>query len=106
MSQVRQMKYADVNISAAGDSTIIAAVTGAPIRIWQVWLEASGGANVIIPKDGSTAINAGGVSLVQYGTITFQYTGQPWWDVTISNAFKLNLSNATAVVGGIQYTYG
>jgi hypothetical protein len=106
MSQVVSAKHADISIASSGDNTVIAAISGKSIKVHQIWLTAVGGAVNLIFKDGaSTSLNATAVPLTAAGSsMTFQYTGEPWWLTSPGNAFIINLSGAVSVTGRIYYT--
>jgi hypothetical protein len=104
--ELNRMVAVDINIAASGDTTLIAGVTGSPIRVYQIVLVANAAVNVIF-KDGSTAFNAFAIPLTAQGTnITLPYSGVAWWSTSNSNAFKINLSGSVQITGRAYYTVG
>lgn len=111
MAQQRNCYVLQVSDSASGDTTLVAAqaassdgIPAMPIKVWQMDLVASGGANTLTFKSGSTATSV--IGLTSNGAVTFQQTDQPWVEAKPGSALVLNLSAATAVVGTIYYTLG
>jgi hypothetical protein len=106
MSQFLNCKQADISISASGDNTVVAAVSGRPIKVHQIFLVANAAVNVKFKDGASSDLNATAINLSSGGAITLQYTGQPWWVTTVGNAFIINLSGAVACTGRVYYTEG
>src|SRR5208282_2843981 len=107
MSSTRNPKAIDVNISSSGDNTVIAAGdSNSPVRVWQLNLQATGGANNLIFKKNTTAFNSGAFVLLNNGNLFLADTGSCWFDVPAGQALVINLSAATAVIGQIYYTTG
>jgi len=106
MSNVRNCYVADVNISSSGDNTIVAADSSAPVRVWKISLQATGGQNNVIFKKGSTAFNASAYVIPSNSTFFEQDDGVAVFDCPINSAFVINLSAATEVMGQVYYTKG
>lgn len=96
-------KTADINDAASGDNTIVAAVTGKRIKVYAVFLNATGTVNCKWKDGASTDLT---------GDMNFQaregYTGDvdpPAFLLATSagNALVLNLSAAVAVDGWVAY---
>jgi hypothetical protein len=106
MSQIQNMRIADVNIAASGDNSVITAVAGQPIRIWQLFLFAAGAVNVKFTT-ATTPLNASAIPLTGAGSsIFFNYTGQEWFRSVIGQGFGINLSAAVQITGQVYYTLG
>lgn len=106
MSQLGNMKVADIIAAASGDNTAIAAVSGTIIRVWQIAYIANAAVNTIF-KHGTTAFNANAWPLTAQGSaIVFDYTGQPWFSTLPGEAFVINLSGNVQTFGQIYYTLG
>lgn len=104
MSEIQNMKSADINFAASGDNTLIAAVTASTVRVWQIFLVANAAVNVIF-KHGATAFNAFAVPLTAQGAaIVLDYSGQAWFEGLPAEAFVVNLSGAVQVTGRVYYT--
>jgi len=96
--------------AAGGDVAAIAAVTGAPLKIWRILLtNAVATAQALIFKDGATALTGaialpssiGGLLSLDAGA-----SSEPLFTITAGNAFNINEAAATSVTGYIQYTLG
>jgi hypothetical protein len=92
---------AAINFSSSGDNTIIAADTVNRIIIHRIWLVVGGATNITF-KDNLPSPAA--VPLGQYGGITFDATGEPWFITNTNTAFIINSSSAVQVSGEVYYT--
>jgi hypothetical protein len=101
-----QVKSAAVSVSAAGDNTIVAAVTGKLISVVALLLENGvATAQTVVVKDGANLLtgalplNTAGVPLFLDEKSDFEYfsTSNP------ANNLVLNLSAATLVTGTVWY---
>jgi len=105
---MRSLYEADINISTAADNSIVADTTGAAIRVWGIWLVASGGANNLKFGNGASSpsyFNAGAMNLAANGSLFFPIQEcSAWFTTTKGNGFSINLSAATSVVGRLYYT--
>jgi hypothetical protein len=110
MSQFINCKQADISISSSGDNTVVTAVSNRPIKVHQIFLVANGAVNVKFGNGDATQsptyFNATAINLSSGGSITLQYTGQPWWVTTVGNGFSINLSGAVACTGRVYYQEG
>ena len=79
MSQIVKANISVINAASSGDNTIVAAVAGRPILVWQIAFTAAGAVNYIF-KDGTAGTaQSGAYILTAAGSATtFQYTGIPW----------------------------
>lgn len=92
---------ARINISSSGDNTIIAAPTGLGqyLEIDHIDFLASGGANTVTLKDGSTVISDYDLLVAQGYTLDFNNVDRNKVVLSVNQAFILNLSAATKVQG-------
>lgn len=95
-----------VNVTASGDTAVIAASPSKRLFVWQWFFVNSHGSqdeNVTI-KEGATAIS--GAYLLNHagGAHTAPCTGTPWSVVPKGSAFTLNLSASGSVQGTVYYT--
>lgn len=104
MSQIDNMREGDINFAASGDNTLIAAVAGAKVRMWQILLIANAAVNVIF-KHGATAFNGFAIPFVAQGsTLVLDHTGQPWLTTLPGEALVVNSSGAVQLTGRVYYT--
>jgi hypothetical protein len=107
MSQIQKCNVAVINASSSGDNTIITAVAGQPIFVWQISFTAAGAVNVIFKNGTAGTAQSGAYILTTNGSsLTFQYTGVPWSWATPGNNWVINLSGAVAITGQAFYTIG
>lgn len=106
MSQIQAFKTAAITGTGTGDNTIVAAVTGRPIKVWKIWFTAAAAVNVIF-KDGASTSLSGATVLPSAGSLfTLAYDGSPHWVTSPGNAFIINSSGAVALTGEVYYTEG
>ena len=89
-----------INFNTTGDNTIIAADASNRIVIHRLWLVVAGATNLTF-KDNLPSPAA--VPLGQFGGITFDATGEPWFCTDKNSAFIINQSGAVQVSGCIYY---
>jgi hypothetical protein len=91
---------------ASGDNTLIAGgQLGAgigSIRVWQIEL-ASGAAETIIPKSGTTAI-PGELIFGAAGGLILNATGVPWMECLPGQSLVWNLGTGGTLVGTIWFS--
>lgn len=106
MSQIQAFKTAAITGTGTGDNTIVAAVTGRPIKVWKIFFTAAGAVNVTF-KDGASTSISGAVQLTAAGSsFSLGYDGAPWFTTSTGNAFIINESGAVALSGTVYYTEG
>lgn len=114
MSQSRNCYVADINTATSGDNTLVAAVAASsdgipamPIKVWKILVDASGGANNLIFKSGSTALNATALGLAANQFFQVETDGNdPYFAAKPGEALVVNLSAATRITGQLYYTLG
>jgi hypothetical protein len=104
MSQIQQFTTAVVSAAASGDNTIIAAVTGAPIKVWKIAFTTAAAVNVVF-KTGTTALS-GAYVFGGNGSLVLYYDGSPHYIALPGSAFVINLSGAVGIAGTVWYTVG
>jgi len=92
------------NGGASGDTTAVAAAAGKATRLYRLLLVVSGATNITI-KDGSTALT-GAMPIAANGSITLDFSGEPWFVGSNNTNFIVNSSNAVNVEGSVWYTQG
>lgn len=104
MSIQSEVQYAVVAAATAGDNTLVAAVTGKRIRVVQLVLVASGGANSVRLESaaGGTALT-GVMDLVADGQLVLSHNPAGWCQTVAAELLNLELSAATSVAGVLGY---
>jgi hypothetical protein len=99
-----EVQYAAVAAAAAGDNTLVAAVTGKRIRVLALALVASGGANSarLESAAGGTALT-GVMDIGDNGQLVLPYNPAGWCQTVAAELLNLELSAATAVAGALAY---
>lgn len=92
---------APITFASSGNNTLIALSATKRIMVHRLWLVVAG-ATALTFKNGSTELS-GAVPMLSNGGMTFDITGEPWFEVDIGNAFILNSSNAVQVSGSVYY---
>jgi hypothetical protein len=96
--------YAAVDVAAAGDNTLVAAVAGKRIRVLALHLTASGGANTIrLESAASGTALTGQMDLAADGQLNLPYNPAGWCQTVAAELLNLELSAATSVDGAITY---
>lgn len=99
------IQEADINLSASGDNTLIAALANAPIKIYQIFIVANAAVNITFKDGAATNFNAFAIPLTAQGSsLTRDYTSIPHWVTTAGNAFIVNLSGAVQITGRVYFT--
>jgi hypothetical protein len=99
-----EVQYAVVAATTGGDNTLVLAVTGKRIRVVQLVLVASGGANSVRLESGASGTaHTGVMDLVSDGQLTLPYSPAGWCQTAASALLNLELSAGTAVGGLIGY---
>lgn len=93
-----------INVSASGQSALIAAVAQPPqfFNIYKLFLVVATATNIKF-QDGNTDLCAA-MSLAANGAITLDLDGTPWFTTSIGNAFNINSSAAVQISGTLYYT--
>jgi hypothetical protein len=94
---------APINVSAAGDTQLLAGTTGQTIRLWKVFLTAEGGDVAIKFRDGTTDLHPA-ITIKKNGSFVLDLDAEPWFVTSAGNALQLNLSVAAQVSGRWYYT--
>ncbi|MCI0440484.1 MAG: hypothetical protein L0177_15335 [Chloroflexi bacterium] len=89
------------NVSALGDSLVIAAVPGAKIRVLAIALIATGAVSVHF-RSGTTPVSAT-LPLAANGGFVLPGLEKGWFETAAGEALNINLGTATAT--GVQVVY-
>lgn len=104
MSVVGPVKRAAVAAAAAGNNTLVAAVTGKSLRVMSLALVATGGANTVrLESDADGTALTGQMNLAADGQLVLPYNPAGWVATVAGELLNLELSAATAVAGVLTY---
>jgi hypothetical protein len=92
-----------INISSAGNNTVIFGTAGTLIRIYKIFFIAAG-ATTITFQDGASTALSGPVSFSTNEGIVLDFDTKPWFQTTLGNDFVMNLGSAVTVAGTAYYT--
>ena len=98
-------RTAVINFSSSGDNTVISAVSANPIKIYGIVFTVAGATNITF-KDGTTALSGAIVLTGNGSSMTLPVNDEPYFTVSIGNAFVVNNSNAVQASGVVWYTTG
>ncbi len=99
-----EVQYAVVAAATLDNNTLVAAVTGKKIRVVQLVLVASGGANNVRLESGASGTALTGVmNLAANGQLIWQYNPAGWCETAAAALLNLELSAATSVAGVLGY---
>lgn len=90
-----------INFNTSGDNTVVAADATRRVVVHRLWLVVGGATNLTIKDNLSSP---GAVPLGQYGGITFDSTGEPWFVTAVNTAFIINSSAGVQVSGTCFYS--
>ena len=105
MASRSEIQYAVVAATAAGDNTLVAAVTGKRIRVHALFVVASGGANSVRLESGAGTLALTGVmDIVDNGQLVLPHNSAGWCQTAVAALLNLELSAATPVGGLLVYS--
>lgn len=102
---------AAIDFSAPGDNVVVAAVAGAQVRVFQLFLVVDM-ATILTIKDGAGIDLTGPMDMVAHGSIVLDFVrgsreaDQPWFTTSPGNAFIINQTGGAQVSGRLYYTQG
>jgi hypothetical protein len=91
-----------INTASSGDLALVAASGGNKARLYRLILVAGGITNITF-KSAATALS-GPIPLPANGSITLDFSGDPWFTTATNEAFNLNNSAAVQISGTAYYT--
>lgn len=94
-----------IDFALTGDNTVVAAVTGKPIRIIAMVIVVSAD-TAITMKDGTGTALTGAMSLLANGAVVLDPATMPWFVTSAGNGFVINQSGTAQISGRIYYTVG
>lgn len=94
---------AAISTSSSGDNTIVSGTGGQTIRVYRIVFVVSAAVNVTI-KDGAGTSLSGAMAFLPNGGLVLDFTSEPWYVTSTSNAFIINLSSAVQISGTVWYT--
>jgi len=93
---------AEINISSATTTAVIAAVSGQKIRIYSLVLWAAA-ADTVVLKDGTTTINGAGFNFATQQGVHLKMEQRPL-QLTAGQAFNITTSTTGPLIGWVEYT--
>ncbi len=94
-----------INISASGDSTLLAGGSGKQVRVYRMKLITAGATTLLI-KDGSSTTIDGPLIFPAAGAMVLDFTNinmPPWYITSLGNDLVINNSNAVQLGGNVDY---
>lgn len=95
---------AAVNVSASGETALIALTGGQSIRIMSMVLVFAGACTVTFKNGAGGTAFGGAMTMRPGGSIVLDPSGEPWMKTSNGNAFVMELSTAVQVSGWLHYT--
>lgn len=92
---------AAINVSASGDSTLVAAVASQTTRVHRMWFVVGGATNITI-KRGSTALT-GAIPFNAGGSFVLDMSQRPHFITGTNEAFVIGSSAAVQISGRVEY---
>ncbi len=100
---VVSVNFADIDVAASGDNTLIAAVAGKKARILSLLLVASAAVNARFEDGAAGAALSGQMNLTTNSGFVLPYNPLGWFETTANTLLNLELSGATSVDGLLTY---
>jgi len=98
-----QLTGAAINCTLVGDNILVAAIPATVIRIYRLIAVFATACTAIFYNGAAGTALTGAMSMSQYGSITLDFSGEPWFVTTAGNAFVIKLSAGIQVSGRIWY---
>lgn len=96
-------KFAAINASASGVTTVIAAVASKKLRILGFFLITNGAVNVNFQSHTTTTTKTGTLYCAANGGVSSGFGQFGWFETVAGEALDINLSGAVSVGGQIVY---
>ncbi len=99
------LSQARINITASGDSTLIAGAAGKQVRVYRMKLTVASASNILI-KDGSTTVLDGPLTFAANGAMVLDFTNinmPPWYITSTGNDLVINNSSGVQLGGNVDY---
>ena len=93
-----------IDLNTSGDHTLVAASVGSFIGIFRLWFVCSGTV-VISFKDGAGFYFGHSMAFTSGGGMVLDFSGEPWFICSLSQAFIINLSANVQVSGGLSVAF-
>jgi hypothetical protein len=90
-------------VSATATANVISSVTNKIIRVYRLFLVASGTTTLTFCDGSASVALSGGIPLVANGSMTLDMDGTPWFTTSMGNAFTLVSSGSSITVSGNLY---
>jgi hypothetical protein len=102
-AQQSNTQRVQINASANGNNTLVAAVVGRRIRVLGAVLVAAGTVSPQFQSGASGSALTGAMPMVANGVLTLPFNPEGWFETAVNTLLNLNLSGAIGVTGVLQY---
>lgn len=93
----------NVTATASGDTSVVTATASQTTKVYRLILENCGTADVSIKLRSASTDLCPALLLVRGGSITLDFSGEPWYVTATNEALNINLSVAGTVNGTVWY---
>lgn len=97
-----RLSSAPINVSASGDTQLLAGTALQTIRLWKLFLVVAAPVSLKFRSAANDLHPA--LPFVAGGAWILDFDGEPWFTTTVAEAFAINLSAAVQVSGRWYYT--
>ena len=98
-----EIQYAAVDVSSAGDNTIVAAVAGKKIRLLSIFLITSSNLAIAFESGASGVALTGDMELSRKTPFVLPFNPEGWFETAEGALLNLELGGATAMAGCLSY---
>ena len=96
-------KYAAIAASSSGDNTIIAAVAGNRILVFNVGIIAAAAVTIRFEDGAGGTALTGQMEIIANGGFTWGFSEVGWFQTSVNTLLNLELSGAISVAGALAY---
>jgi hypothetical protein len=92
----------EINISASGSTVLVAGSGTKSVRVYRLFLVVAGATNITFKDNaGTPVVFTGAMPLQANGSITLDFSSEPWFTTTAGAGFVINSSNAVQISGAL-----
>lgn len=99
-------RTAVISFTGTGDNTVIAAVTGVPIKVYAFVFTVTGATNITIKDTAGNSYSGAFIFTGNGSSMTLPIVGSAWYQCDVGDGFVLNQSGAVQVSGTVWYALG
>jgi len=92
-----------ISSSTTGDNVIVSTQSAQTVRVFRMFIVVSAATNITLKSGGSTNLT-GAMTFNAGGAFILDFSGEPWFVTSASNAFIINQSGTAQISGSISYT--